>query len=89
MLEEKANLSLSDVLLAVQNWPVNERIKLLQKVAESLTTESSSLFIESKSQKDINTLLQAFWAELPPHLPQLTDEELDDMKLQWRLEKYG
>lgn len=80
----RPNLSVEEVLVAVRQWPVAKRVRLLQQVAATFSEDKSG---NDQPHKPVS--LADIWAMLPAHMPQLTDAELDQLKEQWRLEKYG
>jgi hypothetical protein len=77
-------LSVEEVLANVRQWPTAKRVRLLQQIAATFSEEKTS------SDKSIRPVALAdIWALLPADRVQLTDAELDQLKEQWRLEKYG
>lgn len=82
--KSRSNLSVEDVLVAVRQWPVAKRVRLLQQVAATFSEDKPG---NDQSNKPVS--LADIWAMLPANMPQLTDAELDQLKEQWRLEKYG
>lgn len=76
-------LSIEEVLVAVRQWPVAKRVRLLQQVAATFSEEKIS-----NDQRSKPASLADIWALLPANMPQLTDAELDSLKEQRRLEKY-
>lgn len=80
----KPALSVEDVLSAVRQWPAAKRVGLLQQVAAIFAEQKAH-----KSQPISPVSLADIWALLPTDMPSLTDEELDQLQEQWRLEKHG
>lgn len=44
---------------------------------------------EDESAQESMALLKEIWAELPEGAGDVSDEEIDRLKVEWRLEKYG
>lgn len=75
-------ISYDDILSAVKTWTREQQMMLLADVHQIMQSESNA-----EPADDVS--LEKFWRLLPDDLPSLTDEELDEMKIQWRLEKHG
>ncbi len=86
--EIASELTLDEVLEIVQGWPQTRRVKLLQKVAETFVVDAP-LTTKVAETSEFSASLEDIWSFLPPDMPQWSDEEMDAMKMEWRVEKYG
>ena len=60
------------------------------KKSDELITDVTELSLgDSEDARESMRLLQEIWDALPPGAGAISDEEIDRMKLEWRLEKYG
>lgn len=76
------SIGYDDILSAVRTWTREQQVMLLSDVHQIVQSESD---VEPADEVSLET----FWRLLPDDLPPLSDEELDEMKIQWRMEKYG
>jgi len=75
-------ISYDDILSAVKTWTREQQVMLLSDVHHIVQSESN---VEPADE----VTLESFWRLLPDDLHSLTDEELDEMKIQWRIEKHS
>jgi hypothetical protein len=64
---------------------MEQKVFLMQDVLQDIVYKSAK---PVGKDKPLEQTLQEFWATLPPDLPQYSDEEFDEMRLGWRMEKY-
>lgn len=81
----KLDLTIEDMVQIVRGWPQTRRMRFLRRVVEIMDDEPS----EHQPETENSASLSHIWSLLPQNMPQVSDEELDRMKLEWRMEKHG
>ncbi len=79
------DITLEEMVQIVRGWPQTRRVKFLRKVKEIIDSEPTPKKVETEGSASLNKI----WASLPQNMPQVSDEEIDEMKLGWRMEKYS
>lgn len=78
-------LVLSEIVALINQWPFQRKLELVQGVLRSFDTEQAVGPDLEQRKKHLDLL----WSHLPDDMPELTDQKLDEMKIQWREEKYS
>lgn len=92
LLERKSNMpemsiAYHDLLNAIQAWTPEQKAVLLSDLQQMVHEDAENgELVLSKDEKSVT--LEEFWQLLPDDLPEITDEEIEQAKLEWRLEKY-
>lgn len=83
--EKKFNeLVLSEIVSLIRQWPFQRRLELVQGILHSFDTRQNlQPDLEQRKQG-----LAHLWSLLPKDMPEITDEQLDEMKIEWRSEKH-
>lgn len=77
-------LVLSELVSLINQWPFQRKLELVQGVLRSFdANQRTESDLDRRSQH-----LDLLWNLLPEEMPELTDEQLDEMKIEWRLGKY-
>lgn len=92
LLEKKQNMpemsiGYYDLLNAIQAWTPEQKEVLLSDLQQMIHKDVENSETHSSRQKQPVTL-EEFWQLLPDGLSEITDEEIEQAKLEWRLEKY-
>jgi hypothetical protein len=92
LLEKKQNMpemsiGYHDLLNAIQTWTPEQKEVLLSDLQQMIHKDVENSESRSSRKKQPVTL-EEFWQLLPDDLPELTDEEVEQIKVDWRVEKY-
>ena len=77
------------IIKQVSQWPKAYRSQLIYELREKFEQSEIANDEEILESADPEDLLTAIWAELPEDGIDITDEELDGLKMKRRKEKFG